>query len=959
MLRKQLSRVGLIVMILVAVSTPLVRPLGVLAGEILATSTEAPSWLSAEPARAAKTGDLPSNTLPYSKSLDCNEKTIVDPVYGTKVTNCSMSTAAGPIVNGYYTDGVHQIARVFQGLLQSYGDSQLVYWNTGETTIYPALSKGQLVFNNSGNLPGYNYVPAAPYRILKSASGSSIYLDTFNMAYSNNGQWLVAIVMTSKANGLMVFDTKTYTGKFFASFASYSTIFGGNDTPGASNLAISDDGRFVAAGYTQTAQNATERGVRMYDTTTCTDQFNVPVATRSYCNYKNVWTGKLNGITKTSTGIKEQLLQTVERPLNIRFKDPSTITFSGIYDYVSMTNMKAATYEATMSPEPPPPPVKLLAMGDSYISGEGAFSYIAGTDTSNNKCHQSASSYPYLLGAQYAAEYHSVACSGAVAANIFGSDYPNQLEDPRAQNDYDDSEISSIIAAGQVGMIEQLKYVPDHRPNAVLLSIGGNDIGFNDIIKRCVISSAGNPCYLRESERKGLLETIYGKHDEFVSTYQNIISKSPAGVRLYVIGYPQVINPTGNCGVNVHFDDQERQFAVQLIDRLNATLKHAAESAGAVYVDTSNALIGHRLCDATDDGVNGLTDGDDGLSIGVVIGGSDHTLGVARESYHPTAYGHQLLSYAIDAATKHLRQEPSTATGSKQLVVHSDDPFITSAGIHDTGEPGKSVFQKIADAFIVAFKQSLLVQSEAAPGSTYRIVMHSDEVELASGTVPSDGKIAVNITVPHIEPGLHTIHIYAEAANGEAIDINQDIYIRASVDDYDGDGIKNADDALVFINETDHVIVPEEPSSDIVALDDNTSNQGTENSHGLPTPITQDAAGPVVIKTDAPQSKAAVTIEVTKSDPANPEVATIAESNVTQADLAQGTVTQELPEVLGASDAQIRVPKRNSSSRAPSKELSNHTAKTSIFLGSLIIVSAVVGVVVIKLKRSKNRSDRI
>lgn len=359
--RKQFSRAGLIVISFVALIMPVALPLSAFAGEILATSTDAPSWLSAQVPRVTKTGDLPANQVPYSKSLDCNEKSLIDPVYHTPVTGCSISTGAGTIINGQYSDGTHRYASVFTSLLRSYGESQLVYASGGETLIYPALTKSQLVFNNSSNLPGYNYTPTAPYRILKSATGKTIYLDTFNMAYSNNGRWLVTAVLREQVHGLMVFDTQTYTGKFIAPLTTSTLLFGNNSTPGSGNFAISDDGRHVAVSFTQVAQNATERGLRVYDTTTCTDQYGIALNSAVYCNYKNVWTGKLNGITKISAGIQEQLAETVERPLNVRFKDANTITFSGVYDYVMATNtMKAATYEATMSPAPPP--IKLLAL---------------------------------------------------------------------------------------------------------------------------------------------------------------------------------------------------------------------------------------------------------------------------------------------------------------------------------------------------------------------------------------------------------------------------------------------------------------------------------------------------------------------------------------------------------------------------------------------------------------------
>jgi len=927
--------VGLVVFIIVALVGVLAHQLRVSAAEILATNTTPPSWLSAEPARVSKTGDLPVNTVPYSKSIDCNEKTIVDPVYGTNFTNCSISTSAGPIVNGIYTDGVHPAGRVFQNLLQSYGDSQLMYWSTGETSIYPAIAKSQLVFSNS-NLPGYNYVPAAPSRLLTSASGSIIYLDTFNMAYSNNGQWLVAIVTPYSlggGGGIMVFDTKTYTGKYIAPLLTYSEIFSGNNTPGSSNLAISDDGRYVAAGYTQVAQNAKEKGLRVYDTTTCTDQYSEPVATRSYCSYKNVWTGKLGGVTKTSIGIQEQLPQNVERPLNVRFKDVNTITFSGVYDYVSMTDMKAATYEATMAPAPPPP-IKLLALGDSYISGEGAFSYISGTDTSNNKCHQSSLSYPYLLGAQYATEYHSVACSGAVMGNVYSTDadFPNQLINHKAQTSYNQNEIDAILNVHTPGTIEQYRFMDKDKPNVILLSIGGNDISFADIVERCVISFSWDPCYHKQSERKSLLLTIYSKFTALKATYSKILSEAP-GARLYVMGYPQVINQTGNCGANVHFDDSERQFASLLIDRLNSTVKSAAESAGAVYVDVNNALVGHRLCDAHDDGVNGLTNGDDKFTIGGWLGTNSLSFGLGNESYHPTALGHQLISNAVAQQTDDLTKQSAGAISVLLPKIQDNDIFITT-GAADDAPVRRIEQQQIVDKNIVSAGDKVTLSlgisdSDVEKGSSYQVVFHSDEVNVASGTLPDSANLHLNITVPKLTPGIHSVHVYTTDVSGEKVDIAEDIYVVASGDDFDGDGIQNSEDPSPLINETDHVITPKNTDEDGVPIN-TTNTQETEDVQVSPTTVTQATINPIIVDQ-------------------------IAETAGTVLEGSESGVIQKSAEVLGTIDNR----ESNVASAKPDKNVKHSTAKGYFFIGSLITSGAVAIVGTINFKRSKKQSGKM
>src|SRR5687767_11706325 len=47
---------------------------------------------------------------------------------------------------------------------------------------------------------------------------------------------------------------------------------------------------------------------------------------------------------------------------------------------------------------------RIVALGDSYISGEGALSYFPGTDEPpKNQCHRAASAHPYLVAKQLGA----------------------------------------------------------------------------------------------------------------------------------------------------------------------------------------------------------------------------------------------------------------------------------------------------------------------------------------------------------------------------------------------------------------------------------------------------------------------------------------------------------------------------------------------------------------------------
>ena len=61
-----------------------------------------------------------------------------------------------------------------------------------------------------------------------------------------------------------------------------------------------------------------------------------------------------------------------------------------------------------------------MALGDSYTSGEGAYDYRNGTDTSTNQCHSSVAAYPELITQALFSNAggHSVACSGATIDDI-------------------------------------------------------------------------------------------------------------------------------------------------------------------------------------------------------------------------------------------------------------------------------------------------------------------------------------------------------------------------------------------------------------------------------------------------------------------------------------------------------------------------------------------------------------
>lgn len=568
----------------------------------------------------------------------------------------------------------------------------------------------------------------------------------------------------------------------------------------------------------------------------------------------------------------------------------------------------------------------ILALGDSYISGEGAHNYKWGavpqydTNSAQNKCHTSWDSYPYILGKRLAYTYDSVACSGAVMEDVTNADndYKNQLNPSFRQQDITEKRLVEVLSQFIPGNINQDRFVQKYKPNNILLSIGGNDIHFKDILTLCVLSGKGDPCFDSQTERKALLRFVYGKHDALVATYQHILQQNP-DAKLFVVGYPQVMKVDGDCGNNVHFDSSEVRFGALLISRLNDTIQRAAESVGAQYVDVEDAFGGNKLCEATgknDAAVNGLTAGDDSL-LGML----------GNESYHPTAYGHILLANKIARETDDLWNYPSQATGQSGLKVTNNDSFITGAK-RDSGIVRKLIFtsQALNPHIQTSRKARLYFDVKTLginAGEAYKIVYHSKETELSSGFVSADGTIDAELTLPDsVEPGIHTVHIYTTDNTGEDVDIMQVVYLAASPADYDGDGVVNASDQCLVVPQSGHDV----------------DRDGTD-----------DACDGVIV---APAANAATgtgaqTTAATKQTPKNQGLASVISSG-------------DLDNVLGIEEkaaTTIAAPKATSSMMQKTNKLTTaeHNSKTGLYF-MLAILSVFIAAYIFTARRRAHSS---
>jgi hypothetical protein len=354
------------------------------------------------------------------------------------------------------------------------------------------------------------------------------------------------------------------------------------------------------------------------------------------------------------------------------------------------------------------------------------------------------------------------------------------------------------------GYVAQQRFVSQYQPGVLSIGIGGNNMGFSDILTRCIEPHSGlhfiaNTCFATYEDRQEILGLISRTGQELRTLYQQLQASTPAS-SLYVIGYPQITVDNGDCALNVHFNTSELEFMHELVNAMNYTIASAATSAGLHYVDISQALAGHRLCETAsyNVAVNGLTAGTD----------TAHLLG--DESYHPNGLGQQLIEHAILTGTNNLRLSRSTPNPS---------PVAASLGFSNLPKSGRTIYALLPDHG--------LTSPQAAPGQSITVSIN----RLDSGLPPhmsyfvhidgSQGAVLGTITdnsdsltvhlASDIAPGLHTVDVIGQNQAGEPVDITQPVLITVepvvgscpivsrSGLDRDKDGIDDACDAVIGI----------------------------------------------------------------------------------------------------------------------------------------------------------------
>ncbi len=343
----------------------------------------------------------------------------------------------------------------------------------------------------------------------------------------------------------------------------------------------------------------------------------------------------------------------------------------------------------------------IAVLGDSYSAGEGTAGtdgqkYIPSTDIGNfagtgaknnplnlpggDACHRSTLSYAVKI---FNAGIF-VACSGASSGDMDG------LTGPNGMSYRSDTSVSQV---NRLRLPPTAKGKPNDNLKTVIISVGGDDMGFAGVLTACSATFPVAP-FIGSGVAPGVCQTAINEteaggkpgnysagfaklHDHLVTLYGDIHSAAP-DAHIYTVGYPHIFPQSGFSGCNgIAPRDQIELNTAE--NKLNAVIHTAASdyvdskpNAGQVtFVDTTDVMDNHWVCGNPSGSaawINDLQLATTG-KVGPVNIGPGHgncayknvaewvteglpgvgDLGVCSQSYHPNALGAKALGKKVQA----------------------------------------------------------------------------------------------------------------------------------------------------------------------------------------------------------------------------------------------------------------------------------------------------------------------
>ena len=357
-------------------------------------------------------------------------------------------------------------------------------------------------------------------------------------------------------------------------------------------------------------------------------------------------------------------------------------------------------------------PQAIVSLGDSFISGEGGRwqgnatnpgdaylntdrgrdAYV--DDSRGNGCNRSdvaevrSAAVPGLVPI-------NLACSGAQSKDIIGPEFSNH--DPKYRE--------------EGHQIDQLIEVTDDYDVAVIvLSIGGNDIGFSDIVQECISNyvTHADPCngdYSAQERAERMQNATRAVIDEIERT---MVAQGQPDYRLILQSY---VSPVPDAAGNRHaeglfhltdnraangcavYDEDLDWVRHDFVGKIDDLYKELALEKGIEFLSLKDAFDGKEVCgrDATVATVNQRATAS---TMEWVVGGNVQNViaGDIQELFHPNALGQQAIGKCLNQV---VANNGSQVHVCNRTGATPHDMYVTSSGsINVVDLPLRPVFQE-------------------------------------------------------------------------------------------------------------------------------------------------------------------------------------------------------------------------------------------------------------------------
>lgn len=347
-------------------------------------------------------------------------------------------------------------------------------------------------------------------------------------------------------------------------------------------------------------------------------------------------------------------------------------------------------------------PTAVVSMGDSYISGEaGRWKGNSLTNTGNRNgtdrawvsggtydpskvygttaggCDRSDSAEVLSAGA-VAETAVNLACSGATSENVF-----------RASN-------GGVSYKGEAPQADQLAAVAASRNVKVIaLSVGGNDLGFADIIKECALDFVLWNSYCYDDQQAGVDAKIdgvmanVGKSVDEIRAVMRQAGYADSSYRIVLQSYPSPI-PRGaenrytqsdwsrlNSGGCPFWNRDSDWARDSLVPQLANRLKQVAADKGTQFLDLRDMMQGREVCAKASKQVTSTVPASARTSEWARWIDNNETQGIIQESMHPNYFGQLAAGRCLALAVA----QPADSASSCKNTAGGDQSgmYLTSA----------------------------------------------------------------------------------------------------------------------------------------------------------------------------------------------------------------------------------------------------------------------------------------